>query len=71
MGTREPAPAAPSDRSDERARAGLCATCVHADVITSSKQSVFYRCRLSETDARFRRYPVLPVTTCGGYEAGG
>jgi hypothetical protein len=49
-------------------RVGLCASCRFVDVITSSKESTFYRCRLSETDPSFRRYPVLPVLVCRGYQ---
>ena len=49
-------------------RAGLCASCRFADVITSSKSSTFYKCRLSDTDPAFRKYPILPVLTCGGYQ---
>jgi hypothetical protein len=51
----------------ERERVGLCLACEHAQVVTSSKGSTFYLCRLSEVDPRFRRYPVLPVTACPGY----
>jgi len=47
---------------------GLCATCTHAQVVASSKGSTFYRCQLSETDARFPRYPALPVIVCAGYQ---
>ncbi len=47
--------------------AGLCASCRHADVVTSSRGSQFYLCRLSFTDPRFARYPTLPVLTCSGY----
>jgi hypothetical protein len=47
--------------------AGLCAMCVHAKVITSSRGSVFYLCELSFTDPRFPRYPALPVLACPGY----
>ena len=50
-------------------RVGLCATCVHAQRVVSSKGSTFYLCRLSEADDRFPRYPVLPVRRCIGYEA--
>jgi hypothetical protein len=50
-------------------RAGLCASCSHAQVVTSSHGSVFYLCRLSFTDPRFPRYPPLPVLQCVGYEA--
>jgi hypothetical protein len=49
-------------------RIGLCATCTHARVVASSRASTFYLCRLSEVDPRFRRYPVLPVRSCTGYE---
>ena len=28
----------------------------------------FYRCGLSETDPRFRKYPPLPVVQCTGYQ---
>ena len=50
-------------------RVGLCASCRFADVITSSRSSTFYRCRLSETDPSFRKYPVLPMLACRGYQA--
>jgi hypothetical protein len=52
----------------ELSRAGLCASCRHAEIITSSRQSIFYRCRRSETDATFPRYPALPVLVCRGWE---
>lgn len=47
--------------------AGLCATCVHARAIESSRGATFIRCELSFTDARFPRYPALPVVACVGY----
>jgi hypothetical protein len=50
-------------------RAGLCASCRFAEIITSSRGSTFYRCTLADTDPRFRRYPVLPVLRCSGYES--
>jgi hypothetical protein len=49
-------------------RAGLCARCVHAQLVTSSRGSTFVLCRLSFTDPQFRRYPPLPVLACAGYE---
>jgi hypothetical protein len=49
-------------------RAGLCASCRFAEVITSSRGSTFYLCTLAATDPRFRRYPILPVRECSGYE---
>lgn len=47
---------------------GLCATCVHLELV-GSKTSVFVRCGLSDVDPRFPRYPPLPVRRCAGYEA--
>jgi hypothetical protein len=35
----------------------------------SDRGSIFYRCGLSDTDARFPKYPALPVLSCPGYEA--
>jgi hypothetical protein len=50
-------------------RAGLCASCRFAAVITSSRGSTFVLCTVSERDPAFPRYPVLPVRQCSGYEA--
>jgi hypothetical protein len=47
---------------------GLCGTCRHAHRIESARGSTFWRCRLSETDARFARYPALPVLACSGHD---
>jgi len=47
---------------------GLCQTCRHAAAITNASGSTFYRCSLSETDPRFRKYPPLPVIQCAGYQ---
>lgn len=47
---------------------GLCQTCRHAAAITTASGSVFYRCGLSETDNRFRKYPPLPVIQCVGHQ---
>ena len=55
-------------RSKQEQRAGLCDSCAHTQVITSSHGSVFHLCRLSFTDPRFPRYPPLPVLQCVGYE---
>lgn len=51
-----------------QAGAGLCARCTHAQVITSSRGSTFYLCRLSAVDPRFPKYPRLPVIACSGFE---
>jgi len=52
------------------ASVGLCASCAHASVQESGRGSRFWRCRRAEEDARFRRYPALPVLRCPGYEEG-
>jgi len=57
---------APDDTS--LSRVGLCASCRHVEVITSSRQSTFYRCRRADDDPSFRKYPPLPVLVCRGYE---
>jgi hypothetical protein len=48
---------------------GLCATCRHARVVQSARGSTFYFCRRAEADARFVKYPRLPVLHCAGYES--
>ena len=53
---------------DEFDTVGLCRTCAHARTVASARGSTFYLCRLSETDARFPKYPRLPVLRCAGYE---
>ncbi len=45
---------------------GLCGRCVHRELL-SSKRSVFLRCGLAAADARFPRYPPLPVAACAGF----
>jgi hypothetical protein len=52
---------------DEVETVGLCRTCAHARLITSARGSTFYLCRLSETDPRFAKYPMLPVIRCLGF----
>lgn len=49
---------------------GLCAACRHARVIENRRGSQFWLCALSQTDARFPRYPQLPVLRCAGHERG-
>jgi len=48
-------------------RVGLCGTCQHARRIESDRGSVFYLCELSASDAKFPKYPALPVLRCSGY----
>jgi hypothetical protein len=49
------------------APAGLCARCVHARLLASSR-SVFVRCARADIDPRYPRYPPLPVLRCGGFD---
>lgn len=48
---------------------GLCSQCAHSRRIDSAKGSRFWLCTLSEHDARFPRYPRLPVLRCDGFAA--
>jgi hypothetical protein len=47
---------------------GLCEHCQHVQLIRSDRGTVFYLCKLSATDSRFPKYPMLPVLSCAGYE---
>jgi len=47
---------------------GLCARCRHARSQSTRRGSTFWRCQRAETDARFVRYPRLPVRDCPGFE---
>lgn len=62
----------PSERPRSRAggvpaAAGLCARCRHARATGNARGSTFVLCGRSTTDARFPRYPALPVVSCAGY----
>ena len=52
----------------KRLDVGLCSECKHARVQRNARGSEFWRCLRAETDARFERYPRLPVSQCPGYE---
>jgi hypothetical protein len=56
------------DAAVTQEQAGLCADCAHARSVESSRGSVFLLCELSRSDARFAKYPRLPVLFCPGYE---
>lgn len=60
-------PDADPDRSRPSVNPGLCGACRNAREVSSSRGSVFVLCELSAIDARFPRYPPLPVRACGGY----
>ena len=46
---------------------GLCADCRFMRRVESDRGSIFYLCERSATDARFPKYPRLPVLQCAGY----
>ena len=50
--------------------AGLCNTCVHQRVVSTTRGSRFSLCERSRSDPRYARYPRLPVQECPGYEPG-
>lgn len=54
----------------DRDRVGLCAGCLHARVV-STPRADYWLCGLAAGDPRFEKYPRLPVSRCGGYEAKG
>ena len=53
----------------ENRRVGLCFTCRHVRVVRTDRGSIFYQCQLAATDARYAKYPRLPVIVCPGYKA--
>jgi hypothetical protein len=60
---------APAKQStDEKLHPGLCSDCLNARRIESPHGSVFLLCYLSVSDARFPKYPRLPVLSCDGYK---
>src|ERR1700716_2584825 len=48
--------------------AGLCTNCRHARRVQSGRGSGFVRGWPALSDARFEKYPRLPVLACAGYE---
>jgi hypothetical protein len=57
------------DETTQQHRAiGLCANCRYTRQLVSGKGSQFFYCTRAETDARYTKYPPLPVTSCRGYE---
>jgi len=58
----------PLAQATDQARVGLCASCLHARRIESSRGSIFYLCLRAEHDPAFKKYPALPVRSCAGFE---
>jgi hypothetical protein len=48
---------------------GLCPSCTHARRVESARGSAFLMCLRSQSDARYAKYPRLPVVSCPGFEA--
>jgi hypothetical protein len=57
-----------TDGPSIRPEPGLCGTCRHSRRVETARGSVFRLCERSVTDARFPRYPALPVLRCPGFE---
>ena len=50
-----------------RQSAGLCGSCRHAVLRPTRRGTVYLRCALAGPDARYPKYPLLPVIRCDGY----
>lgn len=48
--------------------AGLCGHCRWAQRVQSARGSEFIRCRRSDDDPAFRKYPPLPMLSCAGFQ---
>jgi hypothetical protein len=51
-----------------RAPAGLCDSCVHQQLVTTTRGSTFSLCRRSKDEPEYPKYPRLPVLACRGHE---
>lgn len=51
-----------------RSRLGLCGGCAHAREVRSARGSTFLRCGMHDVDARYPKYPPLPLSACPGFE---
>lgn len=49
---------------------GLCSVCRHARRSTNARGSTFWQCRAARDNAELRRYPELPIRSCGAFEQG-
>ncbi len=48
--------------------AGLCGSCRHQRVVSTTRGTSYSLCERSREDERYPRYPRLPVPRCPGYE---
>jgi hypothetical protein len=51
----------------QRLGAGLCDHCVNQRIVTTTRESAFSLCEKSREDARFPKYPRIPVGACPGF----
>ncbi len=51
----------------QRLGAGLCDHCVNQRIVTTTRGSAFSLCERSKVDARFAKYPPIPVAACPGF----
>lgn len=49
------------------AMTSLCETCRNMREVVSGTGSRFLLCKVSQTDPRFKKYPMQPITSCLGY----
>jgi hypothetical protein len=66
--SRYPVKVSEKKREELQRSVGLCADCRFMRPIESDRGSTFYLCERSATDARFPKYPRLPVLRCLGHE---
>jgi hypothetical protein len=59
---------APKPPPMQGAPAGLCDTCIHQQLVHTTRGSTFSLCRRSREDPAYPRYPRLPVLACRGHE---
>ena len=52
---------------DTHPNIGQCSRCAHMRLIQSDRGATFYLCGMSKLDARFPKYPRLPVNDCSGF----
>lgn len=54
-------------RVEIAARIGQCAGCGHAKRLKGRSGATMFQCGLAAGDARFAKFPRLPMAACAGY----
>lgn len=52
----------------EKTRVGLCAGCRHVKALQTKIGAAIYQCKLAAKDSRYRKFPMLPMVACVGFE---